>query len=89
MPESVDDVVFARLLDGLDRFLSEVRDQPDHPLRTELDRNLVAQVRSLSADGSLSESAVRLKDDLMVHPPCRLGFGACGTAPSNGGTGRD
>ena len=68
VPESVDDVVFARLLDGLDRFLTEVRGDPDHPLRIELDRNLVARVQSLNADGSLTQSADRLKEDLMVHP---------------------
>lgn len=68
VPESVDDVVFGRLLTGLDRFLGEVKEQPDHPLRLELDTNIVKQLRAIEADGSLSETTSRLRDDLMEHP---------------------
>jgi uncharacterized membrane-anchored protein YjiN (DUF445 family) len=53
---------------GLDRFLGEVKDQPDHPLRLELDTNIVKQLRAIESDGSLSETTSRLRDDLMEHP---------------------
>lgn len=68
VPESVDDVVFVRLLQGLDRFLGDVRAEPQHPLRVELDTNIVKQLRALEADGSLSETTGRLRQDLMQHP---------------------
>ncbi len=76
VPESVDDVVFARLLQGLDRFLGDVGAQPDHPLRLELDTNIVKQLRILEADGSLSETTGRLRDDLMEHPALQAWIGS-------------
>lgn len=68
VPESVDDAVFIRLLDGLDQFLGEVKAQPDHPLRLDLDRALVAQVDAMHAEGALADVTSRLRDDLIEHP---------------------
>ncbi len=76
VPESVDDVVFVRLLQGLDRFLGDVRAEPQHPLRVELDTNIVQQLRALEADGSLSETTSRLRQDLMEHPALQAWIGS-------------
>lgn len=68
VPESVDEAVFERLIEAFDRFLVDVRSQPDHELRKQLDGHLVDQVRTLQSDGTLSASASEVRSDLVNHP---------------------
>ena len=68
VPESLDDVVFARVMEALHRFFRDLAKNPHHELRLHID----ARARDLAADlqnsPELIAKAESVKEELLNHP---------------------
>ncbi|MDH3499543.1 MAG: DUF445 domain-containing protein [Acidimicrobiia bacterium] len=68
VPEAVDDVVFARVMEALHRFFGDLAADPDHELRRDVD----TRARSMATDLQRSPDLIRrideLKEELLQHP---------------------
>ncbi len=71
VPEPLDDRVFERLFDAMQRFVAELAGNRDHELR----RNVNARIASLAADlresPELAQRGEELKAELLHHPQFR------------------
>ena len=71
IPESIDDRIFDRLIDGARHVLGEVAADPDHELRKELDRRLRDLADQLEHSPELRERGEQLKAELLASPQVR------------------
>ena len=71
LPSRVDDRIFDRVHTGLQRFLWEVAEDEDHPLRDTLDERVRRLADDLSRSPSMRARADQLKDELIDHPALR------------------
>ena len=71
MPERIDDRIFAKIVDGVDRFLADVGDDPDHHVRSSIEERIVGLAHRLRTDEAIIERGERLKDELLEHPALR------------------
>ncbi len=71
LPSRVDDRIFDRVHDGVQRFLREVADDPDHGLRGTLDERVVRLADDLARSPSMRARSDQLKDELLDHPALR------------------
>jgi uncharacterized membrane-anchored protein YjiN (DUF445 family) len=71
IPETVDDRIFDRLIDGARRVLGEVATDPRHELRRELDRRLRDLADQLETSPDLIERGEQLKAELLGSPELR------------------
>ncbi len=71
VPEQVDDVVFDKIYDVAMRFIAEVGEQRDHPLRADLEDRAIDLAEQLKSNPELIERGERLKDELLAHPEVR------------------
>jgi uncharacterized membrane-anchored protein YjiN (DUF445 family) len=67
-PRFVDDRVADRVYRELVRFVTAVRDEPDHAARQAIDAFLADFANDLRTDPDTMAQAERLKDDLLHHP---------------------
>jgi uncharacterized membrane-anchored protein YjiN (DUF445 family) len=68
LPEPIDDRLFQKLFDGIQGFLAEVRADPDHEVRHQLDARMADLAVRLRRDPELIAKGERLKDELLEHP---------------------
>ncbi|MCO7219896.1 DUF445 domain-containing protein [Klenkia sp. PcliD-1-E] len=81
VPDWVDDRVFVRAFDGVQRFLAEVGADPQHELRRSYDARLRAYVQALRTDPATAAKVEDAKADLLDHPAVRTwSAGLWGTA---------
>ncbi len=81
VPDWVDDRVFVRAFDGVQRFLAEVGADPQHELRRSYDARLRAYVQALRTDPATAAKVEEFKADLLDHPAVRTwSAGLWGTA---------
>ena len=71
VPDPLDDRVFARIFDGLNRFTNDLRHDPLHPLRGDIDRKIQQFIHDLRTDPELMAKVERSKADLLDHPAVR------------------
>jgi uncharacterized membrane-anchored protein YjiN (DUF445 family) len=71
LPETIDDRIFDRLVDGARRMLREVAMDPNHELRKELDRRLRDLADQLETSPQLRERGEQLKAELLASPELR------------------
>jgi uncharacterized membrane-anchored protein YjiN (DUF445 family) len=71
LPDSVEDRVFDRLLDGVHRVLTDVVADPDHELRHEFDAQVRRFARDLQTSPALRERGENLKHELLAQPELR------------------
>jgi uncharacterized membrane-anchored protein YjiN (DUF445 family) len=71
VPGQIDDVVYDKIHDVLTRFIAELADQHDHPLRVELDARTRRLSDDLKADPELIDKGEKLKEELLTHPEVR------------------
>ncbi len=64
-PESIDRRIFTSLVDGALHLLDEIADDPEHPLRDELDRQLEELIAKLESSPALQARVVRAKEELL------------------------
>jgi uncharacterized membrane-anchored protein YjiN (DUF445 family) len=68
VPEPIDDRLFRKFFDGVQGFIAEVRGDPDHELRRQLDARMVDLAVRLRSDPVLIARGEELKDELLRHP---------------------
>ncbi len=65
VPGAVDDRIFKKVLSGIERTLSEIRDQSDHPLRIRFDAALRRFIDDLHNSPDVMARAEQLKEELL------------------------
>ena len=71
LPSRVDDRIFTRVHTGVQRFLREVAEDPDHPMRDTLDQRVVRLADDLARSPAMRARADALKEELIDHPALR------------------
>ena len=71
VPEPIDDRIFRKLYDAVDRFMGEVAANPDHEIRHSIDRRVEAFAERLKHDPQLLAKGEELKRELLEHPDVR------------------
>lgn len=71
VPEPVDERIFERVNSGVQRFLAEVADDPDHPMRATFDERIATLADQLARSPSMRARADQLKEELIDHPAVR------------------
>ena len=64
----LDETVANKLIDGLDRLLTEMRDNPQHPLRLRAENGLEILAWDLRFDAAMGERVERLKGEMIDNP---------------------
>ena len=65
VPMAVDDKVYRKIVSGIERTLTEVRDDPNHPLRMRFDQALREFITNLEHSPQTSARAEELKSELL------------------------
>ncbi len=68
VPEPVDEVVFQKVYDGAQRFISDVTSDHDHPLRSHLDSRAEDLITKLSESPEIRGRGEELKRAFLDHP---------------------
>ena len=68
VPEPIDDRLFRKFFDGVQGFIAEVRRDPEHELRHQLDARMADLAVRLRTDPVLIARGEELKDELLRHP---------------------
>jgi len=71
VPESIDDRIFAKIYDGVIRFLVDVGGDPTHEVRASIAKRVEAFAGRLREDPEMIAKGEQLKDELLVHPDFR------------------
>ena len=68
VPTAIDDKVYEKIVNGVERMLDEVRAQPEHPMRAQFDRVLLEFIENLHASPEVIARAEAMKDRLLEQP---------------------
>lgn len=71
VPDTIDDVVFDKLYGAARRFLAEVREDPHHEIRREIDVRAAKLAQDLRTSPALIERGEELKAEFLAHPEVR------------------
>jgi uncharacterized membrane-anchored protein YjiN (DUF445 family) len=71
VPDAVDDRVFAKLYDGITRFLDDVATDPQHEVRAHIDQRVRDLVDELRDSPEMAARGEELKEQLLHHPALR------------------
>jgi uncharacterized membrane-anchored protein YjiN (DUF445 family) len=68
VPTVVDEKLYQKIVNGVERVLGEVREQPDHPVRVQFDRVLEEFIEGLKHSPDMIDRAERAKERLLDAP---------------------
>jgi uncharacterized membrane-anchored protein YjiN (DUF445 family) len=68
VPPVIDEKLYQKIVDGVERVLAEVREQPDHPVRVQFDRVLDDFIEGLKHSPEMIDRAERAKERLLEAP---------------------
>lgn len=71
VPELVDEKIHARIVSGIERTLSAVSEDPEHPLRHRFDDALEAFIERLRHSPEMISRAETIKEEVLSHPALR------------------
>ncbi len=71
VPDRFDNRIFDRVHSGVQRFLQEVADDTEHPMRATFDERLATLADQLARSPSMRARADALKEELIEHPAVR------------------
>lgn len=71
VPDTVDDAVFRRILEGIQSFIADLKANPDHELRRDLDVRAAALARQMRESPDTRRRVDELKEELLHHPEFR------------------
>ncbi len=71
VPETVDDRVFVKIYESVERFVDDIRTQPGHQFRRQLDAKTLELSERLKDDPSLEARGEQLRDEVLNHPEVR------------------
>ncbi|MCU1366764.1 MAG: hypothetical protein JWN39_2403 [Ilumatobacteraceae bacterium] len=68
VPDSIDDRIFAKIYDGVTRFLVDVGVDGDHEVRHSIEQRVESFADRLRTDPDLLAKGEQLKDEILAHP---------------------
>jgi len=68
VPEVIDNRIFDKIYDGVDRFLLDVRAEPDHEVRISIANRTLAFAERLRTDPELLAKGEEIKEEVLAHP---------------------
>ncbi len=68
VPEPIDDRVFNKIFGGVQRFLADVRADPDHEVRASIEVRVLKLAERLRNDPEMIAKAEEVKHELLSHP---------------------
>jgi uncharacterized membrane-anchored protein YjiN (DUF445 family) len=71
VPDAIDDRIFAKIYDGVTRFLLDVGGDPSHEVRASIEKRVEAFAGRLRADPEMIAKGEQLKEELLAHPDVR------------------
>ena len=71
VPDAIDDRIFAKIYDGVTKFLLDVGDDPEHEVRTSIEVRVEAFAARLRDDPEMVARGEQLKEELLAHPDMR------------------
>jgi uncharacterized membrane-anchored protein YjiN (DUF445 family) len=71
VPQPLDDRIFAKLFEVMQRLLHEVAENPDHELRVSFDERVNDLAEALKKSPEMQQRAEELKEELLAHPALR------------------
>ncbi len=71
VPEVIDDRVFAKIYNGVQRYLEEIAEDRNHEVRSQIDRRIRELAVQLRESPDLAARGESLKDQLLAHPAVR------------------
>ncbi|HWL45196.1 MAG TPA: DUF445 domain-containing protein [Ilumatobacter sp.] len=71
VPEPIDNRIFTKIYDAVQRFLGDVAADPHHELRASIDTRVAAFAERLKSDPELLAKGEALKEELLEHPDVR------------------
>lgn len=71
VPGAIDDRVFAKIYTAVQRYLTEVADDPRHPVRVQIDQRIRELAVELRTSPAMAERGEELKERLLAHPAVR------------------
>jgi uncharacterized membrane-anchored protein YjiN (DUF445 family) len=83
VPDWVDERLFSRVFSGVQQFLEEVSEDPQHELRRAYDARLRAYIHALRTDPVTAARVEELKHELLEHPAVRTWSGSLWTQAKN------
>jgi uncharacterized membrane-anchored protein YjiN (DUF445 family) len=84
MPESIDDRLFTKIYDGVNRFLIDVGSDQDHEVRRSIEQRVVAFGQRLKTDPEMMAKGEELKNELLAHPDMRAWIDSLWTETKRG-----
>ncbi len=76
VPEPIDDRIFNKIFGGVQRFMADVRADPDHTVRASIQERIVALADRLRTDPAIVAKAEELKHELLSHPEVQAWLGS-------------
>ena len=71
VPETIDDVVFEKIYEVVQHFLSELATDHNHEMRAELDRRTIRLAEELQTSPAMEARGEELKEQILAHPEVR------------------
>jgi uncharacterized membrane-anchored protein YjiN (DUF445 family) len=71
VPQPLDDRIFAKLFEVMQRLLHEVADNPSHELRVSFDERVNELAEALKKSPDMQRRAEELKEEVLAHPALR------------------
>jgi uncharacterized membrane-anchored protein YjiN (DUF445 family) len=71
VPKPIDEKIYRRILDGVERLLDELRADPDHPMRRRFDEILTRFVEDLKTSPEMIARGEEIKEELLQHSGVR------------------
>jgi uncharacterized membrane-anchored protein YjiN (DUF445 family) len=71
VPDAIDDRIFAKIYDGVTRFLLDVGADTDHEVRQSIEKRVEAFTARLRDDPEMVAKGEQLKEELLAHPDMR------------------
>jgi uncharacterized membrane-anchored protein YjiN (DUF445 family) len=76
VPEAIDDRVFDKITGAVERLIAEVTADPNHELRSHVDRRARELAVRLAGEPDLGERAESVKREILAHPAVRSWVGS-------------
>ena len=68
VPEPIDDRIFKKIISGVQRFLTDLHDDPDHEVRVAIEERVRLLAERLRTDPEMIAKGEELKHELLSHP---------------------
>jgi uncharacterized membrane-anchored protein YjiN (DUF445 family) len=76
VPEPIDDRIFNKIFSGVQKFLADLAETPDHEVRRSIEERVVTLATRLRTDPEMVAKAEELWHELLSHPEAQAWFGS-------------